>query len=90
MNDILKEQGFQQTGCTNTECAVEAGKLIGVGKIVIGSIFKVEKLYSLDIRMVDVGTGKIENSVAEDCDSCNLSDIMKISIQNVARKLNKR
>src|SRR4030042_5339882 len=38
MDEILKEQGFQQTGCFNTECAIEAGKLIGVNKIVVGSI----------------------------------------------------
>jgi len=25
MQSILKEQGFQQTGCTSSECAIEAG-----------------------------------------------------------------
>ena len=30
MNAILEEQGFQMTGCTSEECAVEAGKLLGV------------------------------------------------------------
>jgi curli biogenesis system outer membrane secretion channel CsgG len=35
---ILKEQGFQQLECVKEECRVEAGKLLGVGKIVVGSI----------------------------------------------------
>ena len=32
---ILKEQGFQQTGCTVQECAVEMGKLLSAKKILI-------------------------------------------------------
>jgi len=35
MEDILKEQGFQQTGCTSNECVVEAGKLLGVQKMLL-------------------------------------------------------
>ena len=41
MEDILKEQGFQQTGCTSDECVVEVGKIIGVQQMVGGSISKV-------------------------------------------------
>ena len=32
---ILKEQGFQQMGCTEQECAVEMGKLLSAKKILI-------------------------------------------------------
>ncbi|MDD5674053.1 MAG: CsgG/HfaB family protein [Chitinivibrionales bacterium] len=85
MEEILKEQGFQQTGCTNTECAVQIGQLIGVRKIVVGSIDKVAELYSVNIRMVDVATGKIETNVAEDCEACGLTDVMKVTIHNAAR-----
>ena len=38
---VLKEQGFQQSGCVSSECAVEAGKLLGVYQIVTGSIGKI-------------------------------------------------
>ena len=27
MEEVLQEQGFQQTGCTSDECAVEVGQL---------------------------------------------------------------
>ncbi|MDD5675201.1 MAG: CsgG/HfaB family protein [Chitinivibrionales bacterium] len=30
MQEILKEQGFQQTGCTSDQCAVETGQLLGL------------------------------------------------------------
>lgn len=86
MDEILKEQGFQQTGCINSECAIEAGQLIGVSKIVIGSIDKVGTIYTVDIRMVDVATGKIEKTSTEDCNGCELGDVL-VTVHNVAMKL---
>ena len=56
---ILKEQGFQQSGCTETECLVQIGKMINVGKIVTGSINRVGKIYSMNARMIDVQSGEI-------------------------------
>ena len=38
MEDILKEQGFQQTGCTSSECAVVVGNMLGVQQMIGGSI----------------------------------------------------
>jgi hypothetical protein len=61
MNEILKEQGFQMTGCTSSECAVEAGKILNVAKMVGGSIGKIGTTYTLDLRIIDVATGKIES-----------------------------
>ena len=60
MEMLLEEQGFQQTGCTSAECAVEVGKLLGVQKMVTGSIGKLGALYTVDARMFDVQTGEIE------------------------------
>ena len=38
MHEILKEQGFQQSGCTNDACAVEVGQLLGVKRMIVGSV----------------------------------------------------
>ncbi len=65
MESILKEQGFQLSGCTSAECAVEAGKLLGVNKMVTGSVGKLGELYSINIRLFDVGTGRIEKTVSQ-------------------------
>lgn len=54
MEDILQEQGFQLSGCTTNECVVEAGKLIGVRHIIAGNIGKLGKLYTINIRLIDV------------------------------------
>ncbi len=62
MNTILKEQGFQQTGCTSNECAVEIGQLLGVSHMVTGSIGKIDDNYYLNLRRINVESGKIERS----------------------------
>src|SRR5271157_183571 len=41
MNDVIKEQGFEQTGITNTDQAVKIGKLLNVTYIVTGSVNKI-------------------------------------------------
>jgi TolB-like protein len=62
MEDILSEQGFQQTGCTSTECAVEVGKLLNVQKMVSGSVGKIGETYTIDIVLIDVSTAQINKS----------------------------
>ena len=62
MEGILQEQGFQQSGCTSTECVVEMGKMLNVQKIISGSIGKVGKIYTIDISLIDIKTARIERS----------------------------
>jgi TolB-like protein len=59
MNEILREQGFQNSGCTELECAVEIGKLLNVKFLITGSIGKIDNLFTLSIRMIDVETAQI-------------------------------
>jgi hypothetical protein len=57
MKEILKEQGFQQTGCTDTSCAVQVGKLLSARKILIGSVMKLGSKLIISGRIVDVEKG---------------------------------
>ena len=59
MQQILGEQDFQLTGCTSDECAVEIGQMLGVTKMVAGSIGKIGSTYTVDLRNIDVATGAI-------------------------------
>lgn len=66
MNDILKEQGFQQSGaCDEASCAIEIGKMLAVNYMVMGNIGMVGKTYTLSVRFVEVGTGKILKDYTE-------------------------
>ncbi len=66
MEEVLKEQGFQQSGCTSDECVVEVGQLIGVQQMVGGSIGKVGTVFTVSVRIIDVESGKILNATNYD------------------------
>ena len=66
MNAILNEQGFQQSGCTTIDCAVEIGQLLNVQQMVGGSIGKIEDIYSITLRVIDVQTGAIVKTATKD------------------------
>lgn len=60
LEQILAEQAFQLTGCTDQECAVEIGKILQVEKMVIGSFSKVMEIYYISAQVVDVESGEIQ------------------------------
>jgi len=66
MQQILSEQDFQLTGCTSDECAVEIGQVLGVTKMIAGSIGKIGATFTVDLRTIAVGTGTIENTMTRD------------------------
>ena len=66
MDEILTEQGFQQIGCTTTECAVEVGKMLNVQKMVSGTIGKLGSTWTMDISLIDIKTSHIEKSFFQD------------------------
>ena len=86
MNEILTEQGFQQSGCTSLACAVEIGQLLNVQVMVAGNIGKIEDLYSLSIRMIDVGSGVIIRTATKDYEG-RLSEVLTEVIPALARDL---
>jgi TolB-like protein len=66
MDEILKEQGFQRSGaCDEASCAIEMGKILAVNYMVMGTIGMVGKTYTLSVRFVEVGTGKILKDFTE-------------------------
>ncbi len=85
MNKILKEQKFQMSGCVAQECKVEAGQILGVGKIVTGSVGIVGKTYYLTLQLIDVQTGKIEFSVDDIC-KCEVDELLG-STKRLSKKL---
>jgi len=66
MEEILDEQGLQQSGCTTNECIVEVGQLIGVDKMIGGSVSKVGNTYSVSSRIVSVETASILHTTTYD------------------------
>ena len=65
MNEILEEQGLQQSGCTSAECAAEVGALLGVQNMVSGSFGKLGNSYTVDAKLFSVETGATIRSASK-------------------------
>jgi uncharacterized protein (TIGR02145 family) len=63
---ILKEQEFVMSdNCNSSECAVQIGKLLGMDLMLTGQVGKFGTVYVLDLRIIDVTTGKIMKTKSE-------------------------
>ncbi|HQO93024.1 MAG TPA: hypothetical protein PLX56_11925, partial [bacterium] len=68
---ILNEQGFQQTGVTDTSKAIEAGKLLNTESVMIGTLQQFNSSLVINVKIVEVSTGKIlfaDKAVADNND----------------------
>jgi len=87
MEEILEEQAIQLTGlCDEASCLVEVGKMISVKQMVGGSIGKIGNIYSMQVRLVDVETGKVLKTVEEDYHG-SIELLLTNVTPRVARKL---
>lgn len=59
MDAILAEQKFQNSGCTEQECAAQIGKLLNVSRMVLGTLSRLLDTYYITVSLVDVETGKV-------------------------------
>ncbi len=86
MEDILGEQSFQLSDCSTDECAVEVGRLLGVERMIAGSIGQVGQTYSIILRMIDVGSGRVLIQRNVDC-KCPIDEVLSSSIRQAARMI---
>ena len=58
MRRTLQEQNKKVFGCSTFKCGLEAGKLLDVDYIVIGSLVKNGPVFSLKSQLIDVKRSK--------------------------------
>jgi tetratricopeptide (TPR) repeat protein len=75
MEKILGEHKLQLSGCVSGECIVETGQLLGVGKIISGTVSMVGNTYYMTLSLISVKTGEIEN-IAEDKCKCEVDELL--------------
>ncbi|MCU0845845.1 MAG: hypothetical protein MUC76_13070, partial [Spirochaetes bacterium] len=83
MNEILKEQGFQMTGCTDSACAVQVGKLLSANKILVGEVTRLGKSIVITVRIVDVEKGVADFAAKE-------AAADEDALEEASRKLSKK
>lgn len=84
MNKILKEQSFQQSGCTENECAVKIGQLLNMQYMVYGNLMKIGESFFVSVGMVNVETGQIYKTAREKFTDINDVDTI---VKNVVLSL---
>ena len=86
MNEILKEQEFQASGCTDQTCAVQIGKLLSAKKVLLGEINKIGKTFMITVRIVDVEKGTSEFAANEKAES---EDKLDVAAKNITISLSR-
>lgn len=86
VNLILEELGLQMTGVVSEKSLSEAGAMLGVERIVTGSIGKIEDTYTVDIRVVDVQSAKLLGSISRNTTGTkeNLLALLERMAKNLA------
>jgi len=87
MDSILKEQEIQMTGCTDSACAVQLGKLLSARKILIGEVNQMGSGVIITARVVDVEMGVADFASSEKAK--DLNDIDRAA-KRLAGKLTER
>jgi len=87
MDQILKEQSFQQTGaCNASECQVQMGRLLGVDRLIVGSVGKIGAMYTIGVRMLDVSTGEIVMTTSQDLKG-DIEDLLGGPLERIANQI---
>lgn len=71
MTAILKEQSFQQSGCTTEECRVQLGQLLNAELVMSGQLVKVGDRWQVTAKSLDVATAKFVNVARVDLPDLN-------------------
>jgi len=84
MDKVFGEQKFQLSGCVTGQCIVEAGQMLGVGKIVAGSVSLIGKTYYLSLSLINAESGKIEAQSEDKC-KCELDELIDSSKRLISK-----
>jgi len=68
VEQILKEQQFQQAGCTDQSCAAQIGRMLNADLMLMPSVLYDSKSgdISVTLKLVDVETARIKTSITKD------------------------
>lgn len=81
---VMKEQAFQQSGCTDTTCVAQIGQLLAANKIMTGTLVKIGSKYYINAQIIDVEKGKLDFAESQSSDSL---DAMDLSTRELAAKI---
>ena len=84
MAKIFEEHELRMTGITSPEDAVEIGKILNVQYMITGSLSKVGEKYYINLKVVNIETGKVEAAAEEMAGS---EATLRLAARRIAMKL---
>ena len=81
--EMLTKNNLQADNCFSKSCLVEAGKKLGVSKMLSGNIERFGEKIVITLRLIDVASGTIEKSEATEY--LNLPEVQKMISISVAK-----
>jgi len=57
---VIKEIGYSQSGMVDNKYLLQAGKQLSAQKMVGGSVGRIGRTWTINVRVLDVATGKVE------------------------------
>jgi len=75
LDQILREQDFQQSGRTDPTLAAQVGRILNAQKMILGSISKLGNSYTINTQMVDVETARVDGIRELTCQPCSPEDL---------------
>jgi PEGA domain/Curli production assembly/transport component CsgG len=81
MESVLAEHQFQMTDCVESSCKVRFGQLLGVEKLILGSVGKFAGKYTMSAQKLNIETGVTESTADELCPDleCLLNATKKVA-----------
>ena len=86
MKRLLDEQKFQYSGCVDLNCAVELGKMLGAKYMVVGTISKVGRTFTVDSRLIYVESSEAYGSGQYTTQS-SIDDVVQYGMTSIAYQL---
>jgi len=70
LDKLLLEQNLQSSGiCSESDCAVKIGKVLGVDFMVVGTLGSIRKNMLMNLRLVNVESGEVVGSISRQSSS---------------------
>ncbi|MFC1627699.1 CsgG/HfaB family protein [Gemmatimonadota bacterium] len=86
METIMDEIGFQSSGACNTnECIIQIGQILGMRKMVAGSVSRIGNIYVIQIRIIDMETAVIDAMAAAEANT--IEGLLRDATRTVADEL---
>ncbi|MBL8994936.1 MAG: hypothetical protein JNM63_16430 [Spirochaetia bacterium] len=90
IDKVLKEQAFQQGGCSDSACAVKLGNILGVQKMVIGNLIKISKRYKVVVKFLDVEQSSLDEVVGTVEEWAGSEEELEKAVERVAQTIAER